>query len=165
MATQNFTLTQEQAKNLFNYKDGELYWKNNVGAVKAGSKAGSINMHKYISVVCNKERYQAHRIIYLMHYGYTPEFVDHIDGNRSNNFIENLRPATKSQNSCNQKINTKNTSGYKNVYWHKSYKKWRVSLVVKNKKIHVGTFLDLELAGLVASMAREKYHGEFARHG
>lgn len=164
MATQNSTLTQEQVKSLFDYKDGNLYWKNNVSAVKAGSKAGSINANRYISIVCNKQRYQAHRLIYLLHYGYIPECVDHIDGNRSNNKIENLRPATKSQNSCNQKINIKNTSGYKNVYWHKVYKKWRVCLVVKNKKIHFGTFVDLELADLTAQMAREKYHGNFARH-
>lgn len=164
MATQNSTLTQAQVKYLFEYKDGNLYWKNDVSTVKAGSKAGSINGNGYISIVYNHNRYQAHRLIYLFHYGFIPKFVDHIDGNRSNNFIENLRSATKSQNACNQKVSVKNTSGYKNVYWHKTYKKWRVSLVIKNKKIHIGTFMDLELAGLVSAMAREKYHGEFSRH-
>jgi len=163
MATQNSTLTQEQAKSLFNYKDGVLYWKQNVGKIKAGTKAGSILNSGYCSIVFNGTRYQAHRLVYLLHHGYLPEYIDHIDGNRLNNLIANLRPATKSQNALNKRFDAKNTSGFRNVYWHKGYKKWRVSLMVGRKTVHIGSFDDLELAGLVAAEARKKYHGEFAR--
>ena len=163
MATQNSTLTQEQVKSLFDYKDGVLYWKQNVGKIKAGTKAGSILNSGYCSIVFNGTRYQAHRLVYLLHHGYLPQYIDHIDGNRLNNFIANLRPATKSQNALNKRLDEKNTSGYRNVYWHKAYKKWRVSLMVARKTIHIGSFDDLELAGLVATEARKKYHGEFAR--
>ena len=163
MATQNSTLTQDQAKSLFDYKDGVLHWKQNVGKIKAGTKAGSILNSGYCSIVFNGTRYQAHRLVYLLHHGYLPQYIDHIDGNRLNNFIANLRPATKSQNALNKRLDKKNTSGYRNVYWHKAYKKWRVSLMVARKTIHIGSFDDLELAGLVATEARKKYHGEFAR--
>jgi len=163
MATQNSTLTQDQVKFLFDYKDGVLYWKQNVGKIKANTKAGSILNSGYCSIVFNGTRYQAHRLVYLLHHGYLPQYIDHIDGNRLNNFIANLRPATKSQNALNKRLDEKNTSGYRNVYWHKAYKKWRVSLMVARKTIHIGSFDDLELAGLVATEARKKYHGEFAR--
>jgi len=65
-------------------------------------------------------------LIFLYHHGYLPKFVDHIDGNKKNNRIENLREATKSQNAMNQKVSTRNTSGIKGVMWHKRDKKWFV---------------------------------------
>ena len=163
MATQNSTLTQDHLKSLFDYKDGDLYWKKNAGKIKSGTKAGSVLNSGYRSIVFNRTRYQAHRLIFLFHHGYLPQYIDHIDGNRLNNFIDNLRPATKSQNAINKSMDIKNTSGFRNVYWHKGYKKWRVSLMVGRKTVHIGSFNDLELAGLVAAEARRKYHGEFAR--
>ena len=163
MANQDSTLTQEYVKSLFYYKDGDLYWKKNIGNIKVNTKAGSVLNSGYRSIVFNKKRYQAHRLIFLFHHGYLPQYIDHIDGNRLNNFVENLRPATKSQNSMNKQFNAKNTSGYRNVYWHKSCKKWIVSLMVSRKKIYIGAFNNLELAGLVADEARKKYHGKFAR--
>ena len=163
MATQNSTPTQDHLKSLFDYKDGDLYWKQNVGKIKAGTKAGSVLNSGYRSIVFNRTRYQAHRLIFLFYHNYLPQYIDHIDGNRLNNLIDNLRPATKSQNAINKSMDTKNTSGFRNVYWHKGYKKWRVSLMVGRKTVHIGSFNDLELAGLVAAEARRKYHGEFAR--
>jgi len=163
MATQNSTLTQDHLKSLFDYKDGDLYWKQNVGKIKAGTKAGSVLNSGYRSIVFNRTRHQAHRLIFLFYWGYLPKYIDHIDRNRLNNSIDNLRPATKSQNAINKSMDKKNTSGHRNVYWHKGYKKWRVSLMVRRKTVHIGSFDDLELAALVAAEARKKYHGEFAR--
>lgn len=98
-----------------------------------------------------------------MFHGYLPKSVDHIDGDRTNNRIENLRSVTHAQNSLNRKTPTNNKSGFKNVYWDKMFKKWVVNLNVNKKKIIIGKFDDLELAGLVAEEARDKYHGEYAR--
>ena len=70
----------------------------------------------------------------MYHHGYFPEAVDHIDGDRFNNKIENLREATHVENHYNRKVQKNNKSGSKNVCWHKLINKWSVDLTV-NKKI------------------------------
>jgi hypothetical protein len=90
--------------------------------------------------------------------------VDHIDGNPSNNRIENLRGATNAQNLQNAKIHQNNTSGIKNVHFDKQKNRWNVQLRIDKKIKHFGLYKDLELAELVATEARNKYHGDFARH-
>jgi hypothetical protein len=81
-----------------------------------------------------------------------------------NNKIENLRAVTNSQNQFNRKISTKNKTGHKGVCVHTQTGKYLVRVSVNGKDKSFGLYEDLELAGLVAEMAREKYHGEFARH-
>jgi hypothetical protein len=155
-------ITQDQVKDLFEYRDGKLYGKIYVGARKLGNAAGSLNSKGYLNTKINGKLYLNHRIIFLMFNGYLPQYIDHIDNNRLNNRVENLRPATLSQNSCNTKIAKNNTSGVKGVFWQK--KKWRVELTVKGKKKRFGCYDSLELAELVATEARNKYHQNYARH-
>jgi hypothetical protein len=160
------TLTQEEAHRLFEYKDGDLFWKNcNCNTVQNGDKAGHPNSYGYWRVETKYGSLAAHRIVFLMHHGFLPKVVDHIDGNKLNNKIENLRAATYHQNGCNSKISKRNTSGAKNITWRKAQNNWRVRIDVCGKTINVGQFEDLELAELAAVMAREKYHGAFANHG
>jgi hypothetical protein len=64
----------------------------------------------------------------------------------------------------NRKLFKNNTSGCKGVYWNKRNRKWQVSVGVSKKQKHIGYFDDLELAELVALEARDKYHGNFAKH-
>lgn len=157
----------EYAKH-FEYLDGGLYWKHNRGSqLCKGKLAGTSNNKGYVMVRIRElgNAFGAHRIIFAMHHGYVPEFVDHIDGNPSNNRIENLRPATRAENNRNQKIATHNKSGLKNVSWNKARNKWSVHLSVNNIKQFFGLYEDIELADLVAMEARNKYHGSFANHG
>lgn len=159
-------MTQEEALNLFEYKDGCLFWKVDVGSrIKKGTKAGRKERRGYFVVGFNYKLYLAHRIIYLMHYGYFPKCVDHIDGNKSNNSIQNLREASLSQNHMNSKLQKNNISGVKGVCWDKSATKWRVRIQTNNKNKYLGLYEDLELAELVAQEARDLYHGKFANHG
>jgi hypothetical protein len=156
-------LCQITLNELFSYKDGALYWKNApCKSVKSGQKAGFLNLKKYQKVKIKGKAYFAHRLIFMMHNGYMPEFIDHIDGNPENNLIENLRPASRQQNNANAKLRIDTASGAKGVTWHKS--KWNVRVSVNGERKHIGSFEDFELAELVATMAREKYHGLFARH-
>ena len=157
-------MNQDVLHELFEYRDGELYWKINKGRARIGSLASKKRPDGYARVGIDRKRYFAHRLIFLMHYGYMPKFIDHIDGNPSNNHLENLREATNQQNLYNTKLSTKNTSGTKGVHWHKLSSKWRVILSVGGKKQHIGLFEDKELAELVSIEARHKYHKEFARH-
>jgi hypothetical protein len=157
--------TPETLKQLFEYKDGNLYWRDSNGRAKAGSLAGcSTNLDKYMRVRINNKLYLLHRVIFFMHHGYFPKEIDHIDCDRRNNRIENLREATGSQNQKNRGLPRNNTSGYKNVTWCKSVGKWQVGMSFKKKFKKIGFFDDIELADLVAQEARNKYHGEFVRH-
>jgi hypothetical protein len=160
-------LSKDLLHELFEYKDGELYWKKrpSLKAVQAkiGNKAGTICNNLYKQVSINKEYYYIHRIIFAMFYGYFPNFVDHIDGNPSNNKIENLREATQTQNNYNAVLKSNNTSGYKNVYWDKRSSKWLVMVKVERKNKHIGYFDNILIANNAAIMARKQYYGEFTR--
>lgn len=158
-------LTKEILNFLFDYKDGQLIWKFTLGSKSPkGNVAGSLRHDGYIKVGISGKIYLIHRLIFMYHHGYFPEYVDHINRNRQDNRIENLRAANKSQNCQNAKTPKSNVSGIKNVSWSKKLKKWRVQLRVKRQTINVGYFKDLELAELVAQEARTKHHKEFASH-
>jgi hypothetical protein len=166
MADTYFNLNQDYFNTIFQYKDGNLYWKQRPAlCLKVGSLAGTLKKHDpYKRVQVAKKNLLQHRVIFFMHHGYLPDLIDHIDGNRLNNRIENLREATYSQNAINKKLGSNNKSGYKNVCWNKKSRKWTVTLKVDGKIINIGGFDDVELAGLVAQEARNKYYKDFARH-
>jgi hypothetical protein len=153
-------LTQEIVLSIFDYQDGNLIRKKG-RAIDLGV-AGSKATNGYINIKIGKTGYKAHRIVFLWHHGYCPEFVDHIDGNRSNNKIENLRVATKAENSANQKIRSTNKSGMKGVSWHSANKKWKVAICKNYRPIYLGTYDDYELACLVAMEATNLYHEKFS---
>ena len=101
-----------------------------------------------------------HRVVWEEHNGPIPEGmqIDHINGDKQDNRIENLRLATNQQNSCNRKgANSNSKSGVRGVQQLPSG-----SYRVRVGNSHLGTFKDLELAELVAEEARHKYYGEFA---
>lgn len=149
---------------IFEYADGFLLWKDNMGSrAKKGSIAGSANGNGYWRVRLNKKLHYAHRLIFAIHYGYIPKYIDHIDNNPLNNKIENLREVTQTQNNCNSKKPKDNTSGTKGVYWFKPKGKWKVQISLNGKAKHFGYFDNIELAELVAIEARDKFHGIFAR--
>ena len=159
------SITQNELLELFEYRDGVLYWKINTKRMKAGDVAGRTVKDGYRQMCINGCRPLLHQVVFKMFYGYIPKLIDHIDKNTTNNRIENLRPATKSQNRYNSKLNSNNKSGIKGVYWHKSFNKWIARASVNGKQKYLGCFDDLELADLVAQEARDKYHGAFANHG
>lgn len=157
-------LTKEFLQNIFHYEDGKLFRKKQVdGNILIGKLAGRKN-HAYRMVYIKGKEYMEHRIIFMFHYGYFPPEVDHIDGNKTNNKIENLRHATHAENLRNQKLRTCNTSGVKNVGWAKREQRWRVRLTVNGKDKHVGYFKDRELADLVAMEACDLYHKNFSSY-
>lgn len=157
-------LTQDQANAMFEYRNGDLFWKIKASRkVRIGEKVGSPNDGGYMRTTINYKPYRLHRVIFLMHHGYMPENIDHIDGNPSNNKIENLREATKSQNGMNVGIKKNNTSGVKGVCWHKGSSTWRAIVAVNGKQITLGYYKDLERAKESVLAARAVHHKEFAR--
>ena len=142
---------------LFDYRDGDLYGKD-------GKKVGHKDSQGYVVVRVNGKHMRAHRVIFCMYHGFMPNAIDHADGDKTNNKIENLRVCSVSENSANKKLGSNNTSGAKGVSWHKPTGKWQVNVSVNKCQRNFGYFNDFELAELVAIEARNKYHGCFARH-
>jgi hypothetical protein len=160
------SITQTLVKDLFEYNDGVLYWKNPTSVrMKKGLRAGRYGKRGYMETSIHYNRYKNHRIIFLMFHGYLPKIVDHIDNNRLNNKIENLRAVTCSQNLQNAKLSKSNTTGIKGVVWEKDRKYWKAQIMVNGKQIRIGKLKSLELAELVVQELRNKYHGEYANHG
>ena len=158
-------VTQEQLKELFDYQDGNLIYKTNRGRLaKVGQRAGASDEKLgYIRVRLNSKNYLLHRLVFMYHHGFVSDVIDHINGNTLDNRIENLRVATKQQNCLNRETNKNNSSGCKNVSWHKRKQLWCVSISVNGKKKSFGSYDNLELADLVAQEARDKYYKEFSR--
>jgi hypothetical protein len=167
MADINSTLSKESLHELFEYRDGDLYWKvRPSNCVKIGDKVGCFDFHTgYYRVRFNNKLHHNHRLIFLMHHGYLPKMVDHIDCNRSNNKIENLREADQYKNQQNQKISKNSSSGYKNVTWRADRNKWSVRIMANGKYVSGGCFENPEDASKKAIELREKLFGEFANHG
>lgn len=147
---------QKTLQKLFDYKDGNLYWKKSGKGITVGSIAGSSASNGYINVRVNGRMMKAHRVIYAYHHGYYPEFVDHINGVRMDNRIENLRSCTRTQNAQNQKGRTET----RNTFVKKG--RYGVSLKVNGKQIHIGYFGSQIEASIAAKQARQKHFGEFA---
>lgn len=158
-------MTQDYSHSLFEYKDGNLYWKvKKAPHVHVGAKVGS-PAHGYETVYVDGRNWRIHRLMFLMQHGYLPKMVDHINGNRADNRIENLRAADDFQNAHNAKLRPNNTSSIKGVSWNTDRCKWVARVNFKRKTYQVGYFEDIELAELAVQMAREKYHGKYANHG
>lgn len=155
-------LTKAQADELFRYADGKLLRRIQRGRAKVGDEVGSICTDGRLQVKLAGKMHYVHRIIYLMHHGELPEFVDHINGDHTNNRIENLRPATRAQNNRNAKLRKDNASSVKGVGLHKG--KWRVRVTVDKRQFHIGYFDSIEAAESAANEARARLHGEFHKH-
>ena len=152
------TLDQATIREVLEDRDGVLYWR------KTGEKAGTLHHTGYTQISLGRKLYNAHRLMFMLHHGWVPKVIDHVDGNRSNNKIDNLRAATWRQNLHNMKLRPNSKSGCKNVSWSAGRKKWVVQISIEGRQTNLGRFDDLELADLVATEARDKYHGAFARH-
>jgi hypothetical protein len=161
---EKLAISHDYVRSAFDYKDGNLIRK--IGRVnEIGAVAGCIHRGTgYVHIKIKAKAFKAHRLIFLYHHGFLPDLVDHIDGNKTNNKIENLRLATKQENCRNQKVRSTNKSGYKGVKWVNFYKKWKVEVGKDYKQFSFGLYDDLELAGLVAAEATELIHGRFSAY-
>ena len=134
-------MTQQLVKDLFfyNQEEGVLYWRcNRKGHNVSGKPVGYKGSNGYLKTTINQQHIQNHQIIFLYCNGYLPEnFIDHIDRDRSNNKIENLREVTHQCNLRNSKLNKNNKSGVKGVFKDGKYNSWIAQLQVDKKTIRV----------------------------
>jgi hypothetical protein len=118
----------------------------------------------YIQIGIEGKYYLAHRLAWLYVYGFMPENeIDHIHGLTTDNRISELREATHQQNLFNQKMHSRNTSGFKGVSWHKTKNKFRARIEVFGKEIHLGYFRDSESANIAYCNKAKELFGQFQR--
>ncbi len=146
----DFKLTYEKVNRLFKYDQstGFLFWRINFSKkIRAGCKAGYLNSCGHLRLKLYGKQFYIHRIIWLMNYGYLPEnFIDHIDKDKTNNKLNNLREVSFQCNLRNKGNQNNNTSGVKGVTWHERDKRWRVAIGLNNKKYKLGSFKDFDEA-------------------
>jgi hypothetical protein len=133
-------MTQQDFIDRFDYRDGKLFYKKSKGCMKQGSEAGTVNPSGHLKTLIKRKPYLLHRIIFMMHHGYLPKMLDHIDGNPANNRVENLRSATWSQNNLNRGKHKRNTSGYKGVTWVSTAGKYSTRIAIEGKRFFLGYF-------------------------
>lgn len=131
-------LTKNRAEEYFNYdqNSGKFFFKernkidfNNNGSYtqhikRIGREAGSIKNDGYVDLLVDKNFYKAHRVAWLIVYGSFPILqIDHINGIRSDNRIDNLREVKNITNSHNSGKRLTNTSGHNGISWNSKRKK------------------------------------------
>lgn len=133
---------------LFNYhSDGNLIWKNpQARRCKVGDVAGTLDKSGYTFVMVDGDIHLLHRLIYQFFKGDLDQKtqIDHIkkiEGSKlKNNRIENLRPATHSQNCRNKSVHSNNKLGVKGVSWHDKAKKYQAFIRINKKNHYLGLF-------------------------
>lgn len=132
---------------------------------RAGRPVGTPNpTNGYISIGISGNNYLAHRIAWLMHHNVWPEFeIDHINGDRSDNRISNLRLANRSENVRNSGIRSDNTTGAKGVSFSREHGMYRARIGLNGKRKHIGLFSTVAEASEAIERMRPEIHGEFAR--
>ena len=137
---------------------------NSWNAKNAGKVVGALTKKDgYLRCGVLGETWLVHRLVWIYHNGYLDENLDHINGIRSDNRIENLRKAKYRENSFNRGAQKNNTVGYKGVSIHKQTGKYRAKIWADKKQHHLGLFLTAELAHEAYCKAATILHKEFAK--
>lgn len=159
------TPTQSLLHQIFNYDPhtGNLTWKRDFSRRYKDDDPTSVASNGYLVVTLDRT-HLAHRIIWLMQTGNSPEILDHINHIRSDNRWENLRPSDQVLNNQNKSVNKNNTSGYLGVSYMPLHRQFRAYITIDRKHIHLGLFPTAEDA-YQARLAADKQYGFHPNHG
>ncbi len=155
-------ITQERLKELLHYDPdtGVFLWiKKNSRKISIGKVAGHIDKQGYWVIGIDKKQFFAHRLAWLYVFGEFPNgLIDHMNRNKTDNRIHNLRVATNSENGQNHKIQKNNTSGITGVFWCKKAKKWRARVKINKKYKNLGSFHTMEEAKEARKVAEKEFY-------
>ena len=149
---------------VWEYRGGELYWLIKCGRGTTVRHVGDRVVVKgdplgYQYVTWQRKHYAVHRIVFLLINGWLPDCVDHIDGNPSNNRLDNLREATQGQNMQNQsKPQSRNKSGCLGVHWCIRDHKWIAKIGFDGRQKFIGRFDTPELAHQAYLAVKSQVH-------
>lgn len=142
---------------------GIVVWRKDqpLTAIKAGALAGHLSSG-YYRLGFRGRKYQLHRVIWALHYGtYPGSIIDHINGDKLDNRIVNLRLASAQQNSWNQRVSKNNTTGFKGVTKRESGG-YSACIRVNKNRLSLGTFKTAEQAAIAYNKAAALLYGDFA---
>ena len=160
-------VTSKRLKEVLRYDPdtGQFTWLVQRNQMAVGSVAGTNHPNGARMIWIDGVSYYAHRLAWLYVYGKWPTHdIDHIDRDRSNNRIRNLRDVTESVNLQNQCLTgRKNSSGLLGVCWYSRYNKWNASIRVNGRSINLGYFCTKEEAHALYVRAKTKHHPGFVK--
>lgn len=139
---------------------GRLTWKQSLSPrVRVGDVAGLVGCHGYRRVrLCGKE-YRAHRLCWFHYYGRWPDdCLDHVNGNRDDNRLANLRECSQAQNLQNKGLDRRNKSGFTGVYWDEKRGKYFAQITASRKTRSLGRFDTAEQAAAAHAAAKAQLH-------
>lgn len=156
-------ITQKELKTMLHY-DPETGVFTRINK-RVGIKVGNLMPCGYLRIKVMGKLYLSHRLAWLYVHGYFPdEEIDHINGIRLDNRIENLRCVTKNENLLNKGIYVSSKSGITGVHWHKQHRKWVAAITINGKTKHLGLFSNIDQAKLCRENA-SKVYGFHSNHG
>jgi hypothetical protein len=157
-------LEKLRARLKYDPETGVFTWIFKHCGVRTGAAAGGLNQEGYIQIKFDRCNHRAHRLAWLFVYGVMPTAgLDHINGDRTDNRIQNLREATPAQNAANHKMLITNTSGFRGVRWNAKDRKWTAGAKHMRKYHYLGRFSTPEEAAQAYDAFVIAKHGEFAR--
>lgn len=144
------------------YRPDSPNWWN---AKYAGTVAGTINARGYRKVYVDYIPYPAHRLVWAIYHGTEPvHCIDHINGNCSDNRIENLRDVPHKTNMRNMRLYSSNSTGVVGVSWSKALSKWQAHITVDGRTTVIGTFDSFDQA-VEARRRASQLNGYHKNHG
>ncbi len=160
-------LTAHRLRELFGYdkETGDFILLINRRKGLIGSRVrGTRNEKGYLFIGIDGKKYRSHRLVWMYHHGAWPaDELDHINGVRDDNRIENLREASRQDNMRNRRIDHRNTSGTSGVYFLEKKRKWCARITVSRVGVHLGLFKSKEDAIAARLKAEKEIFGEFRR--
>lgn len=161
-------ITQDRLKSLTTYDPNTGLFKSLVRRKqhKPGGLLGCVNPASgYVQIKLDCQTYKAHRLAWLYVYGFWPTGqIDHINHDRADNRIANLRDVSNGINHHNRARKTKSSSGHLGVGWHKRDACWQAHLEVSGRRVHIGYFTDLAEAINARKAAEKLYHPSRPEH-
>lgn len=160
-------ITYKELSSILDYNPdtGKLLWKytrSNRAAV--GTEAGTLTPDGYISISIDHNIYRAHRLAWLLCFQEWPsQYIDHINGIKNDNRLDNLREASSIENSYNTKSHKDSTTGIKGVYFNKANNNYRAQIRYDGKTKSLGSFKTVEEAALAYEARAIEIHNKFYR--
>lgn len=147
---------------MFEYRDGGLYRRFGGGGRAAGSRAGGPHKEGYRVINLDGVPRLEHRLIWTYHFGPPTGDLDHVNGDRTDNRIENLRECTQTQNNANSALRADSTSGHKGVSYRRAKKVWRAYITTDGRQRTLGHFPTRDAAIAAYRAAALAQFGSFA---
>ncbi|RZS35844.1 HNH endonuclease [Corticibacter populi] len=158
----NTTISRAQLLEVLHYdqETGIFSWAKSIATkVKTGSIAGHISADQYQRIVIFGRKYLAHRLAWLYVHGEWPDGqIDHINRQKNDNRLANLRCVSCLKNQHNKGAYANNKSGTPGVHWHTRDQRWRAVIGVNGRRVRLGSYIDRSAAEAAYQQAKAVYH-------